>query len=309
MERVMLDVDLAMGAPGSDIDDGFALALAVADPEISLELVTTVNGNTDVATATALTLDLLHRLGHPDVPVHRGARVPLLRPQERQGSLPAGVPVREPQPAPAAVAMIEKVRAHPGQLTLVAVGPPTNVALAIRLDDGFASSLHRLVIMGGVFDGPRQNPGTPAEFNVWSDPEAAKIVLGSEIVAEWVGLDVTLQVRMSRAEAEALGTSGRPFASFAGPCTTAWIDHIAGNLPEADRSCPLHDPLAVAAVTRPQLLGWEDAHVSVDTGEERRGVATTTYACEGAKPVNARVARTVDAPQAEQLLRERLSSR
>ncbi len=85
---VILDTDLAMGAPGSDIDDGFALALAVADPEIDLRLVTTVNGNTDIDSATALTADLLDRLGATDIPLYRGATRPLLRPAERRGRLP-----------------------------------------------------------------------------------------------------------------------------------------------------------------------------------------------------------------------------
>lgn len=73
MERVALDLDLSMGSPGSDIDDGFALALAIGDPNTSVELITTVNGNTDVDTVTALTLELLHRIGRTDIPVVRGA--------------------------------------------------------------------------------------------------------------------------------------------------------------------------------------------------------------------------------------------
>ena len=87
---VILDTDLAMGAPGSDIDDGFALALAVADPALDLRLVTTVNGNTDVDSATILTADLLDRLGATEIPLHRGATRPLLRPAERPGGVPEG---------------------------------------------------------------------------------------------------------------------------------------------------------------------------------------------------------------------------
>jgi purine nucleosidase len=82
VERVLLDTDLGMGQPGTGIDDGFALALAVADPDIALELVTTVNGNTDVDTATRLTMQLLERLG-TSVPVARGAAAPLLRTHPR----------------------------------------------------------------------------------------------------------------------------------------------------------------------------------------------------------------------------------
>ncbi len=300
MERLMLDVDLAMGAPGSDIDDGFALALALADPEIQLELVTTVNGNTDVATATTLTLELLHRLGHPEVPVHRGAQVPLLRPPVRQGEVPEGVEVREPRPGPAAVAMVELVQQNPGLLTLVAVGPLTNVALAMRLDPGFAQDLKALVIMGGVFNQHTHSLSMPGEYNVWCDPEAAEVVLGSGVLARWVGLDVTLKVRVDKQQAAEMEASGRPFASFAGRYTAAWIDHIGQGHPEEGESCAMHDPLAVAAATHPELLTWREAHVRVETGDRLRGAMVTDYLADGAtsKPeANAVVAQTVHAEQ------------
>ena len=89
--RILLDTDLAMGAPGSDIDDGFALALALADPELSLELVTTVNGNTDVDTATRLSVELLARLGREDIPVVRGAGAPLHGAGRGRGGIRAAV--------------------------------------------------------------------------------------------------------------------------------------------------------------------------------------------------------------------------
>lgn len=271
---VILDTDLAMGAPGSDIDDGFALAMALADPALDLRLVTTVNGNTDVDTATVLTLELLHRLGRTDVAVHRGADRPLLRPRVKQGSVPAGVRRREPRPGPAALAMIQRVRAAPGAITLVAVGPLTNVALAMRLEPGFAAGLKELVIMGGVFLGRTNAAGMPGEFNVWSDPEAARIVLESGITARWVGLDVTRRVRLSRDEAVAMADSTRAFEAFAGEFSMAWIDHLAAAGDHAG-SCALHDPLAVAVVSRPDLVTVEPAYLEVETADRFRGAILT----------------------------------
>jgi purine nucleosidase len=308
VERLILDVDLAMGAPGSDIDDGFALALALAEPDIALELVTTVNGNTDVDTATTLTLELLDRLGHPDVPLHRGAARPLLRPQDRTGSVPDGVPVRDPRPGPAAVAMVEHVLANPGQITLVAVGPLTNVALAMRLHRDFASSLKALVIMGGVYNSGTNRTDMPGEFNVWSDPEAAQVVLTSGIRARWVGLDVTLQVQVTKAQALQMQDSDRPFASFAGRYTAAWIDHLDADRSRPEESCAMHDPLAVAAVTHPELLTFREAHVQVELGDRLRGAMLADYLESGSGlSANAEVAVAVDADGFNRLLLGRIA--
>jgi inosine-uridine nucleoside N-ribohydrolase len=271
---VLLDTDLAMGAPGSDIDDGFALAMCLADPDLDLRLVTTVNGNTDVDTATVLTLELLHRLGRDQVPVHRGADRPLIRPRAKQGSVPAGVRRRAPAPGPAAMALVHQVLAAPGELTLIAVGPLTNVALAMRLEPRFAASLKALVIMGGVFLGRTNAAGMPGEFNVWSDPEAAQIVLTSGIQARWVGLDVTRRVRLTRGEAESMAASRRAFESFAGRYSVAWIDHLGGTGDPA-ASCALHDPLAVAAASRAELVTFRPAFLQVETGDLFRGAIVT----------------------------------
>lgn len=275
----MLDVDLSMGAPGSEIDDGFALALALADPDLSVELVTTVNGNTDVGTATVLTAELLHQLDRPDVPLHRGAARPLVRPPHAPGEVPDDVPHREPRPGAAAVAMVERAAASPGELTLAAVGPLTNVALALRLDPDFATNLKQLVIMGGTFNAPTHSVGMPGEFNLWSDPEAVAVVLASDVVARWVGLDVTLQVRLTRREAEEMAASEHPFVRFAGRYSAAWIDLLEGGGGRADddASCALHDPLAVAAVSRPDLLTWREAEVLVETGDRFRGAVLADY--------------------------------
>lgn len=299
---VILDTDLAMGAPGSDIDDGFALAMALAAPELDLRLVTTVNGNTDVESATTLTLELVHRLGHPEVPVHRGADRPLLRPPATRGSVPAGIRRREPRPEPAAMALVREVVAAPGEITVIAVGPLTNLALAMRLDPRFAPALKSLVIMGGVFLGRTGTAGMPGEFNVWSDPEAAQIVLGSGVRARWVGLDVTRRVRLTRAEAQVMAASPRPYESFAGEYAVGWIDHLRGVGDDAE-SCALHDPLAVAAVTRPGLLTFEPANLEVETGDRFRGAVLTDLGSRSphldevgrGDPPNALVAVDVDA--------------
>ncbi|GAA1845578.1 nucleoside hydrolase [Microlunatus capsulatus] len=303
MTRIILDTDLAMGAPGSDIDDGFALALAHADPDLQLDLVTTVSGNTDVESATLLTLELAERLGRPDLPVHRGASAPLTRPDRHRDAPEATRSAyghRAPRPGPAAVALLEHVLAHPGEITLVAVGPLTNVAAALSLDRRLASSVREVVVMGGVFLGQTHATGMPGEFNIWSDPEAAEAVLRCGAPLRFVGLDVTLQVRLTREHARAMVEDGGGFGAFAGESTAAWIDHQAARHPgdpaQAD-SCALHDPLAVAVVTRPELVTWRDAHVQVVTGDgPARGVMVTDLLDGVDAPApNCRVATAVDA--------------
>ena len=303
MNRIILDTDLAMGAPGSDIDDGFALALAHAEPSIALELVTTVNGNTDVESATMLSLELAERLGCPELPVYQGAAAPLTRP-DRYRAAPDQTRAKYghhvAQPGYAAVRIAEHILDNPGQITLVPVGPLTNVAAALSLDRRVATSVREIVIMGGIFLGQTQATGMPGEFNIWMDPEAAEAVLHSGAPLRFVGLDVTLQVRVTREHARQMVEAGGSFGSFAGECTTAWIDHQAAHHPgdplQAD-SCAMHDPLAVAVVVRPDLVSWRDAHVQVVTGDgPARGVMVTDLLGSVDAPApNCQVATAVDA--------------
>jgi purine nucleosidase len=139
----------------------------------------------------------------------------------------------------------------------------------------------------------------PGEFNVWVDPEAAAAVLRSGAPLRWVGLDVTLKVRLTAAHAQRMQDAETPFAQLAGESTLAWIKHINRFEPEGERdSCAMHDPLAVAVVTHPELVTFVDAHVSIVTGDgPARGVMLTDLLrADDAPPANCRVAATVDAP-------------
>jgi inosine-uridine nucleoside N-ribohydrolase len=304
-QRIILDTDLAMGAPGSDIDDGFALALAYADPDIRLDLVTTVNGNTDVESATLLSLELLERLGCAEVPVVKGAAAPLTRP-DRVHTAPAAIVerygARTPAPGYAAVEIARHVMAHPGEITIVAIGPLTNIAAALALEPRLAAAAREIVIMGGVFLGHTNKSAMPGEFNVWTDPEAAEAVLHSGARIRWVGLDVTLQVRLTRGHARQMAAApAGTFSAFAGEATERWIDHTRrrdpGDASRAD-SCAMHDPLAVAAVSNPGLLTWQDAYVGIVTGEGiARGVMVADLLTSAQPPEpNCRIATAVDVP-------------
>jgi purine nucleosidase len=303
VRRLIVDTDLAMGAPGSDIDDGFALALALDLPDQKLELVTTVNGNVDVETSTLLTLDLLERLGRPDIPVVKGAATPLLRPVHEHPARDRVVGVRErlagrtPAPGRAATAIIELIMANPGEISLVAIGPLTNVALALALEPELTSAVKEIVVMGGVFLRTTRALAMPGEFNIWVDPEAAAIVLNSGAPLRFIGLDVTLQVQLGRADAERLRATGRPFASYAGACAHGWIDYLRDAYPgKGFCSAPMHDPLAVAVVSRPHLVTWRPARVVVEVCSDiTRGVTVADLlATKNPPEPNCLVATEVD---------------
>jgi purine nucleosidase len=303
VRRIILDTDVAMGAPGSDIDDGFAMALAVHLEDQSLELVTTVNGNTDVDTSTLLALDLLRRLGRPDVPVVQGARRPLLRPVHDHPARDRVAGVRErlaelrPAPGRAATAIVDHITANPGEITLVAIGPLTNVAVALVLEPELTTMVKEIIVMGGVFLRTTRVLAMPGEFNIWVDPEAAAIVLNSGAPLRFIGLDVTLQVQLNRADADRLKATGRPFAAYAGECAHAWIDYLAAAYPGQDFVCaPMHDALAVAAVSRPHLVTWRPARVEVEVASPiTRGVTVADLlASRDAPAPNCLVATEVD---------------
>jgi purine nucleosidase len=305
VHRIILDTDVAMGAPGSDIDDGFAMALAVDLADQSLELVTTVNGNTDVETSTLLALDLLERLGRPDIPVVKGAAAPLLRPvhdypaRDRVGGVRERLAGRKPAPGRAATAIIDHVMANPGEISLIAIGPLTNVAVALALEPALSTAVKEIVIMGGVFLRTTRVLAMPGEFNIWIDPEAAAIVLNSGAPLRFIGLDVTLQVQLGRADADRLEATGRPFASYAGACAHAWIDYLRDAYPgRGFCSAPMHDPLAVAVVSRPQLVTWRPARVEVEVCSDiTRGVTVADLlAAKDPPQANCLVATEVDSP-------------
>jgi purine nucleosidase len=303
VNRIIFDTDLAMGAPGSDIDDGFALALAHADPELQIDMITTVNGNTDVESATVLTLELLDRLGRSDIPVYKGAAASFTHP-ERVREAPREVIENygvglEPATGYAAAEIARHVMENPGEITIVAIGPLTNVAAALLIEPRLAQNVKEIVIMGGVFLGTMAHRDMPGEFNVWVDPEAAAAVLRCGAKLRWVGLDVTLKVRLTRDHAKRMSAAPGAFSTLAGDSTIGWIDYLESRNPNdvSNRdSCAMHDPLAVGVVAHPEFVTWQDAHVSIVTGDGiARGVMVTDLLySENPPQPNCQIATAVD---------------
>ncbi|QIQ06111.1 nucleoside hydrolase [Streptomyces liangshanensis] len=323
--RIVIDTDPGLGEPGSDIDDGLAIALALRSPEVTVEALTVVNGNVDVDTGVDVARRLGERLGHPDLPVVRGADRPLLRDMAPVRALFDDViedhPVRtaaEDRLGPttdvtAAEYLVELAAAFPGEISVLAIGPMTNLALALRLDPGFAKNVAEIVMMAGSATGYAQNITVVGDFNAYVDPEALAIVLAGGAKLRMVGIDQTSRVRLTRDDAAVL-SRGDAFGRWAGECALAWIEFLSRAFPlreEHRDACFLHDPLVVAAFLDPSLCTWADAHVVTDTTSElARGLVVADRGLALAPPPgppNASVAVDTDVPGFGRLFLDRLT--
>jgi inosine-uridine nucleoside N-ribohydrolase len=319
--RIVLDTDPGLGAPGADIDDGLAIALALRSPELVLEALTIVVGNVDVRAGAANAAALLQRLGATHVPVAVGAGHPLvedLAPLRRL--FDAHLPDAGDRPADpagsgdAARLLVETVMANPGEITIVAIGPMTNLAAAVALEPDWAANVAELVLMAGAATTYAQNITTVADFNAYADPEALQVVLDSGAPIRMVGLDQTSRVLLTRADAQRMRAGGDAFGVWAADCTDAWIDFLHAAFPERPEhadACFLHDPLTIAAVIDPSLLTWAPAHVAVELhGRLTRGLAVADRGLAllpPAGPPNAQIAIDTDVERFRSLFLHRMA--
>jgi purine nucleosidase len=285
--KVILDCD-----PG--IDDAFAIAFGCGHPGLELCGVTTVAGNVGLDRTTGNALAVLEFLGRKDVPVAAGSPAPLLRPfsdahdVHGEGGLGAAslpVPRGEPVAAHAVDFLIERIAAAPGEVTLVATGPLTNIALAVRRHPPLVTQVADFVIMGG--SASRGNVTPAAEFNIWCDPEAAAIVFAAGWRVTMAGLDVTHQALATAEVRDRLRPLGRLSDELLLPGLRGYqsLAYAAGQ--------PVHDVCALALVAAPGLFGCQPAQVEVETqGRWTAGMTVTDF---GADAHNALVAMSVDA--------------
>jgi len=250
-----------------------ALILAVASPSIDLKAVTTVAGNTTLEHTTKNALRVLELLQVGDVPVARGAQAPLARPLETAQVMHGEDGLAGTDPfAPlvdgahstlvylSATELIQKVTADTnGQVTLVATGPLTNVATYLNSNDPNIRKLDRIVLMGGAIGLGNWTPA--AEFNIWVDPEAARIVFESGIPLTMIGLEVTHEAIVTPSDIEVWRELGA-----IGEFVAAMMDHFVGfHISEFGwPGAPLHDAVTIAHLIDPSLVRTQDMNVQIE---------------------------------------------
>jgi purine nucleosidase/pyrimidine-specific ribonucleoside hydrolase len=321
MRRVIIDTD-------AGVDDALALILALQSPELCVDAITTVSGNVhvDQATQNVLTvLGLFPSARRP--PVVKGADRPVIRPlltaahvhggdglggvtRRRTVSGHACYPVADAGLVSddAVTCWFDLIRRAPGELTLLALGPLTNVAQALRRDPSTVRQLVEVIIMGGAVTVPG-NVTPVAEFNIYSDPEAAQIVLASGVPITLIGLDVTERVRLTTEIIERfIRPIGSPLSQFVVDCTAQTIQF--SSRVERQPGMAMHDPLAVGVLLDTAIVRTVPLSVQVETkGELTTGMLVTDrrpLLAELKASTNADVALDVDADRFLQMFLQRL---
>ncbi len=273
--RVIIDTD-----PG--VDDAFALLLAMRSPELKIEAITPVAGNVPLDLTLPNALRMVEIAGRTDIPVAAGAKAPMVRRlvtaayahgENGLGGAVFPEPTTKPVNEPAAELIRQIIRKYPGEVTLITLGPLTNVAAAFAGDSDLASKVRGLVMMGGSLSGGNITPA--AEFNIYVDPEAARIVFQSGIPITMVGLDVTRKTALTEDHVKQLTAGKSAVSQAAAKIARNAIDH---NRSQGFLIGPnMHDSLAVTAFLDPSILTFENYYVDVEVNGELTAGQTLGY--------------------------------
>jgi purine nucleosidase len=321
--RVMIDTD-----PGTD--DALAIFLALNSPELQVEAITAVPGNVVAKQSLENVLKLVSVAGRCDIPVAAGALHPLNQMtytatywHGKNGLANIELPPSKCKVDPrfAADLIIELVHKYPHEITLIPVGPLTNIALAVSKDPSIARSVKDIVIMGGSLNGGNVNGA--AEANIFGDPEAAQIVFNAGWMVTMVGSDVGERTLMTRKHLTQLESGHGPQNDVVTKIARFYIERSEKN---GWPGAAMYDPLAVSVVIDATLVTLKDMHVDIETkGEFTRGETVANrmgsyennvlhgdhYEIDGTVPVsnNARVALSSDSERFLQLFISRVKNK
>ncbi|XP_076931118.1 putative uridine nucleosidase 2 [Bidens hawaiensis] len=273
-KKIIIDTD-----PG--IDDAMAIFLALRSPEVNVIGLTTIYGNVYTTLATRNALHLLEVAGRTDIPVAEGSHVSYMKATKlRVADFVHGVdglrnqnfpqPNSKPIEKSAAEYLVEQAKLYPGQITVVALGPLTNIALAVKLDPMFAKNIGQIVLLGGAFL-VNGNVNPASEANIFGDPEAADIVFtcGADILA--IGLNVTHQVILKDHDCDILAESDGIFAKYLSKILEFYFSYHRDAY--SMNGVYLHDPTTILAAVNPSLMTYTESVVRVQTTGITRGLS------------------------------------
>lgn len=264
--KIILDCD-----PGHD--DAIAILLAAHHPEIELLAITTVAGNQSVAKTTRNALKVCSLANVRTIPIAMGMDRPLLRPARHAADIHGesgldGPYVPEPDLAPVPQhgvdLLIDRLMNSEGEITLVATGPLTNIAMALRREPAIAARIKAISLMGGAIG--VGNVSANAEFNIWADPEAASIVFACGCPITMVPLEVTHQALATDEIIGRLRGANRRVTAFAADLLLFFADRYRNVF--GFSAPPVHDPCAVAAVVAPEIIATHMMYVEIETSSE-----------------------------------------
>jgi len=308
----MIDTD-----PG--IDDVAAILMGLASPELRVEALTTIFGNAGVTQTTVNALRLLEAAGRTDISVYQGVgkcynfTEPTYAAQvhgsDGFGDVAWPLPTTAPQRRHAVLEIIDRVLSAPGEITVVALGRLTNLALAISLEPQVATALRSLIVMGGAITVPG-NTTPVASANLWGDPEAADVVYRSGAKIVQIGLDVCDQVEICAAQQRRLWQANTPATRLLQaltPCLQA--NYRQRGLLRHPDSIRYNDVPAMAYVIDPSLFSCQDVYVRIETqGQLTRGQTVADFRTQGSSSPNVTVAFGVDAARLTHLWLERVGN-
>ena len=305
-KRIILDTD-----PG--IDDSLAILLALASPEITLEGLSVIHGNSSTKQGTINALSVLELAKTSHIPVYRGCDLPLVQPSllapETHGDQGIGygklsAPLGRPQLQKGCDFLIEKIMSSPGEIILVAIGPLTNIALAIRQEPRIVENVKEVFIMGGALR--HEGNTTPlAEFNTYVDPHAAHIVFHSGMPITLTPLDVTYQCIFTKQDVEQLLKIDSPITKFIADATRFYME-FHDEYQKID-GCAINDPMTLALTFMPELCDYQELYVDVDlSGGVSMGKTFADFYHLTQKPANMKVALGIRPRDFMELFLERM---
>ncbi len=298
---VYFDTDISLGIPGAEIDDGTALMLLLNSSKIEVCGIGTVFGNTSIDNVNQNLTRMLSYLGKDTIPFGIGAKEPLESDlywfSEWQADYGKTQPFEYASPRrTAAQLIIDLIHQYPNQLLILAIGPLTNLATALKQEPGIAGQVKEVIAMRGTFSDQPQEP----EFNIHCDPHAAQKVFQAGWPLTLLGLEITRRVHFSRDDFASLPNI-HPAIRLLRQQAAGWIDRVEAKGWEKD-GCSLHDAVAAAYLLHPEIFKTQLAKVKVSIGGEHPDGTTTVKPVLGFDEQNITIVTEVNAAKCKEII-------